>query len=37
MNMSHDPPLNLADYEALAPAHMHPAVWDFVVSGQTMK
>lgn len=31
--MSHEPPLNLADYEALAPARMHPAVWDFISAG----
>jgi 4-hydroxymandelate oxidase len=31
--MSREPPLNLADYEALAPAHMHPAVWDFISAG----
>lgn len=31
--MSHEPPLNLADYEALAPSHMHPAVWDFISAG----
>jgi isopentenyl diphosphate isomerase/L-lactate dehydrogenase-like FMN-dependent dehydrogenase len=27
------PSLNLADYEALAPARMHPAVWDFIAAG----
>jgi 4-hydroxymandelate oxidase len=27
------PPLNLADYEALAPGRMHPAVWDFIAAG----
>ena len=32
--MSHEPPLNLADYEALAPARMHPAVWDFISAGR---
>ena len=31
--MSHEPPLNLSDYEALAPARMHPAVWDFISAG----
>ncbi|HEY1880157.1 MAG TPA: alpha-hydroxy acid oxidase [Caulobacteraceae bacterium] len=31
--MSHEPPLNLADYEALAPARMHPAVWDYISAG----
>ncbi|HWD66434.1 MAG TPA: alpha-hydroxy acid oxidase, partial [Caulobacteraceae bacterium] len=31
--MSREPPLNLADYEALAPAHMHPAVWDYISAG----
>jgi 4-hydroxymandelate oxidase len=31
--MSREPPLNLADYAALAPAHMHPAVWDFISAG----
>ena len=31
--MSLSPPLNLADYEALAQPLMHPAVWDYVVAG----
>jgi len=31
--MSHDPPLSLFDYEALAEAKLDPALWDFFVAG----
>ena len=31
--MPPDTPLNLHDYEALAEAKMHPAVWDYVADG----
>lgn len=31
--MSPEPPLNLFDYEMLAQARLHPAVWDYVAAG----
>ncbi len=31
--MSEDRPVNLFDYEALAEARLHPAVWDYIAAG----